>query len=92
MPNVPTFAEAGYPGFEASSWVGVFAPADTSPEIVAKLNATVDEVMKDPPLRQKLTSIGFDPINGTQQQAESFFRAEVAKWGKMVKTLGLSIN
>ena len=86
---MPTYAEAGYP-FEASSWVGVFAPAGTSPEIVTILNATIEEVMKDPALRQKLTSIGFDPIEGSQ--AETYFKAEVEKWGKMVKTLGLSIN
>ena len=92
VPNVPTYAEAGYPNFEAASWVGVFAPANTSPEIVAKLNATIEEVMKDPALRQKLTSIGFDPIEGSQAQAETYFKAEVEKWGKMVKTLGLSIN
>jgi tripartite-type tricarboxylate transporter receptor subunit TctC len=90
-PNVPTYAEAGYP-FEASSWVGVFAPAGTSPEITAKLNETIEQVMKDPALRQKLTSIGFDPIEGSQAQAESYFTAEVAKWGKMVKTLGLEIK
>lgn len=90
-PNVPTYAEAGYP-FEASSWVGVFAPAKTSPEITVKLNATIEQVMKDPALRQKLTAIGFDPIEGSQAQAESYFTAEVAKWGKMVKTLGLSIK
>jgi tripartite-type tricarboxylate transporter receptor subunit TctC len=90
-PNVPTYAEAGYP-FEASSWVGVFAPAGTSPEITAKLNETIEQVMKDPALRQKLTSIGFDPIEGSQAQAESTFKAEVEKWGKMVKTLGLSIQ
>ena len=92
VPNVPTYAEAGYPNFEASSWMGVFAPANTSLEIVGKLNATIEEVMKDPQLQQKLTSIGFDPINGSQAQAESYFRAEVEKWGKMVKTLALSIN
>jgi tripartite-type tricarboxylate transporter receptor subunit TctC len=91
-PNVPTYAEAGYPGFEAASWVGVFAPAGISPEITAKLNATIEEVMTDPALRQKLTSIGFDPIEGSQAQAESYFKAEVEKWGKMVKTLGLSIK
>ena len=91
-PNVPTYAEAGYPNFEASSWVGVFAPANTSPEIVTMLNATIEEVMNDPALRQKLTSIGFDPIEGSQAQAETYFKAEVEKWGKMVKTLGLSIN
>ncbi len=91
VPNVPTYAEAGYP-FEASSWVGVFAPAATPPEITAKLNAAIEQVMKDPALRQKLTSIGFDPIEGSQAQAETYFKAEVAKWGKMVKTLGLSIK
>ncbi len=92
VPDVPTFAEAGYPNFEAASWVGVFAPAHTSPEITAKLNATIEQVMKDPALRQKLTSIGFDPIEGSQAQAEATFKAEVEKWGKMVKTLGLSIK
>ena len=91
-PNVPTYAEQGFPPFEASSWVGVFAPANTSPDIIAKLNATVEQVMKDPTVQQRLTSIGFDPIEGSQAQAESYFRSEVAKWGKMVKTLGLSIN
>ena len=92
VPNVPTYAEAGYPVFEAASWVGIFAPAGSNPEIIAKLNATVEEVMKDPALQQKLTTIGFDPIHGSQAQAESYFRAEVEKWGKMVTTLGLSIN
>jgi tripartite-type tricarboxylate transporter receptor subunit TctC len=92
VPNVPTYAEAGFPGFTASSWVGVFAPAGTPPDVVAKLNATVDEVMKDKAVRDKLTSIGFDPINGSQAQAEAFFRAEVAKWGRMVTALKLSIN
>jgi len=90
-PNVPTYAEAGYP-FDASSWVGVFAPAGTSPKITAKLNATIEQVMKNPALQQKLTSIGFDPIEGSQTDADTYFKAEVAKWGKMVKTLGLSIK
>ena len=90
-PNVPTYGEAGYP-FEAASWVGVFAPAKTDAAIIGKLNATIEEVMKDPALRAKLTSIGFDPIENTQTQAETYFRAEVTKWGTMVKTLGLVIK
>jgi tripartite-type tricarboxylate transporter receptor subunit TctC len=65
VPDVPTYAEAGYPNFEAASWVGIFAPANTSPEIVVKLNATIEQVMQDPQLQQKLKSIGFDPINGS---------------------------
>jgi tripartite-type tricarboxylate transporter receptor subunit TctC len=92
VPNVPTYAEAGYPNFEASSWVGVFAPASIGPEIAGQLSTAIKEVMQDPMLRQKLAAIGFDPIDTSQAQAESYFKAEVAKWGAMVKALGLSIN
>lgn len=91
-PNVPTYAEAGYPGFDAASWVGVFAPAATDPQILGKLNAAVEATMQDAALRQKLVSIGFDPIEGAQADAENYFRAEVTKWGGLVKSLGLSIN
>ncbi len=91
VPNVPTFAEAGYP-FEASSWVGVFAPSGTAADITGKLHAAIDEVMKDPALQQKLTAIGFDPMSGPQAQADTMFKAEVAKWGTMVKALELTIN
>jgi tripartite-type tricarboxylate transporter receptor subunit TctC len=92
VPNVPTYGEAGYPNFEASSWVGVFAPASVNPEAVGKLSAAIQEVMQDPMLQQRLAAIGFDPIEGSQAQAEAYFKAEVAKWGAMVKTLGLSIE
>ncbi len=91
-PNVPTYAEAGYPKFEASSWVGIFAPAKTDPAIVTKLNAAVEEAMKDPKLVGRLTSIGFDPMHNTQSEADRYFRSEVGTWGKMVKALGLSIK
>lgn len=91
VPNVPTYAEAGYP-FEASSWVGVFAPAGTSAQITGMLNATIEEVIKDPALQQKLTTIGFDPLNNSQEQADAMFKAEVAKWGTMVKALDLTLN
>ena len=72
--DVPTFAEAGYPNFEAASWVGVFAPAATNAELVTKLNAAIDEVMKDPALRRKLMDIGFDPLDGSQAQADAYFQ------------------
>jgi len=90
-PNVPTYAEAGY-AFEASSWVGIFAPAGISADVIAKLHDTIEQVMQDPALKQKLTSIGFDPIESTQPQAEKYYKAEVTKWGTMVKTLGLIIK
>jgi tripartite-type tricarboxylate transporter receptor subunit TctC len=91
-PNVPTYAEQGFPGFTASSWVGIFAPAKTDPNILATLNGAINEVVKTPAVEKKLTGMGFDPILGSQAQADAMFNAEVAKWGKMVKALGLSIK
>ena len=92
VPNVPTYQESGFPKFVAASWVGIFAPAKTDPAIVAALNVAVQDVMKDPAIVKKLTSIGFDPLQNSQNAAESYFRAEVDDWGKMVKALNLSIN
>jgi tripartite-type tricarboxylate transporter receptor subunit TctC len=91
-PNVPTYAEQGFPGFTAASWVGFFAPAKTDPHIVAALNATINEIVQTPDVQKKLGDLGFDPISGSPEQAEAMFQAEVAKWGKMVKALDLSIK
>lgn len=91
VPNVPTYGESGFPGFYAASWVGIFAPAKTNAAILDKLNAAVEEVMKDPETQKKLASIGFDPIYGDAAEAEKYFRTEVANWGKMVNAVGLSI-
>ncbi len=87
-----TIFAQNFPKFVAASWVGIFAPAKTDPAIVATLNKAVEEVMKDPGIVKKLTSIGFDPLQNTQTEAESYFRSEVDSWGKMVKALNLSIN
>ena len=92
MPDVPTLAEQGYPGLLAASWVGVFAPAKTDAKIVAALNAAINETVNSPEVTQKLTSIGFDPIVLPQGQADAMFKGEVAKWGKMVKALNLSVK
>lgn len=90
--NVPTYTESGFPGFFAASWVGFFAPAKTDPQIIATLNAAINETIKSPDVQQKLTTIGFDPINGSPAQAEAMFKVEVNKWGEMVKALNLSIK
>jgi tripartite-type tricarboxylate transporter receptor subunit TctC len=91
-PNIATYAEQGYPDFTAASWVGFFAPTKTDPQILHTLNAAINEIIKSPAVEKKLTDMGFDPIAGTQQQADAMFAAEVKKWGGMVKTLGLSIK
>ncbi len=92
VPTVPTYAEQGFPGFTAASWVGFFAPAKTDPQILAMLNAAINEIIKTPEVQKRLTDLGFDPITGSQPQADAMFNAEVDKWGKMVKALGLSIK
>jgi tripartite-type tricarboxylate transporter receptor subunit TctC len=91
-PNIKTYAEQGYPGFTAASWVGLFAPAKTDPAIVSKLNAAVEEVINDPAVQKNLQTIGFDPIRQSPAEADAYFKSEVTKWGGMVKELGLSIN
>jgi tripartite-type tricarboxylate transporter receptor subunit TctC len=92
VPNVPTYAEQGFADFTASSWVGIFAPAKTDPAILATLNGAVNDVVKSRDVQTKLVTFGFDPMTGTQAEADATFRDEVGKWGKMVKTLNLSIN
>ena len=91
-PNIKTYAEQGYPGFVAASWVGLFAPTKTDPAIVSKLNATVEEVINDPAVQKTLQTIGFDSIHQSTAKADAYFKSEVAKWGGMVKELGLPIN
>jgi tripartite-type tricarboxylate transporter receptor subunit TctC len=92
LPEVPTFAEGGFPGFSAASWVGFFVPAKTSPGVVAKLHDAIDAVVKETDVQQRLDSFGFDPVTGTQSQAQAMFRTEVEKWGKMVTALDLTVN
>jgi tripartite-type tricarboxylate transporter receptor subunit TctC len=89
---VPTYAEQGFPGFTAASWVGFFAPAKTDQQIIATLNAAIDAIVQSPEVRTRLAALGFDPITGSPAQADAMFASEVRKWGDMVKALGLSIK
>jgi tripartite-type tricarboxylate transporter receptor subunit TctC len=90
--NVPTYVEQGFPLFQAASWVGVFAPSKTDRAVINKLNAAVQEVVKDPAVQEQLKTLGFDPITDSPADVDSFFKTEVKKWGEMVKALELSIN
>jgi tripartite-type tricarboxylate transporter receptor subunit TctC len=91
-PNVPTYAEQGFPGFTAASWVGFFAPAKTDPQIIGMLNSAIGDILKTADVQTKLTAMGFDPIAGTPEEADAMFNAEIKKWGDMVKAVGLSIK
>jgi tripartite-type tricarboxylate transporter receptor subunit TctC len=92
IPNVPTYAEQGFPHFTAASWSGFFAPAKTDPKILATLNSAIDDIIKTPAVQKKLIDLGFEPIVSSQPEAEALFNSEIDKWGKMVKALGLSVK
>lgn len=92
VPNVPTYAEQGFPNFTAASWVGIFAPAKTEPQILAALNGAISETVDSTAVHDKLTALGFDPIVSSQAAADAMFNDDVKKWGGMVKALNLSIK
>jgi tripartite-type tricarboxylate transporter receptor subunit TctC len=92
VPNVPTYGEMGFPNVYSGSWVAFFAPAKTPDAIVSKLNATMNEAMKDPEVLQKLKVIGFDPIIKDTAATVDYFKSEIANWGKMVRAVGITVD
>jgi len=92
MPDAPTIAEAGVPGFEALVWVGLLAPAGTPPDIVAKLNSEITRLLGAPDVRQLLASSGVDPTPTTSKEFGVYLRSEYDKWGKVVRDSGAQIN
>jgi tripartite-type tricarboxylate transporter receptor subunit TctC len=92
VPNVPTFAEAGYPGLTSVSWAGFFAPGKTPDAVVAKQNAALLEIIKEKDINERLQKIGFTPMLANLKDTEAFFKRELEDWGKMVRTLGLSVD
>ena len=88
LPDLPTIAESGYPGFEAVGWIGIVAPAKTPDAILNNLNAEIVRILKEPDVRQRLDTLAFTPAPGTRAQFAAFIKSEIAKWGKAVKESG----
>ena len=91
MPDVPTIAEQGLPGYEAYSWAALFAPAGTPPDVVAKINADFNKVMRDPEVKQRLYVAGAEADPGTPAQMAQRLQAEMDKWAKVVKAANIKI-
>ncbi|MEO7252810.1 MAG: tripartite tricarboxylate transporter substrate binding protein [Casimicrobium sp.] len=92
LPNVPTMAESGVPGYDLVSWQGIFAPAGTPPEILHRLQAEVAKVIKSPEIQERLGKLGMDPSTLTPEQFAAFQVAEIAKWAKVIKSANIKID
>jgi tripartite-type tricarboxylate transporter receptor subunit TctC len=88
LPDVPTIAEQGYPGFESMGWIGLAAPAKTPPEVLAKLNAELQKMLADPAVKARMDQLAFTPVGGTREEFAAFIRAEIAKWSQVAKASG----
>ncbi len=92
LPDLPTVAEAGVPGYEVSIWGGIIAPADTSNSIVAKLNAEINRAMTSAAVTERFTTLGYEPAGGTPEQFAALVTRETAKWAEVVKRSGARID
>ena len=88
FPALPSVAEAGVPGFEATSWHGLVAPAGTPQAVITRLNGEINKVLQQPDIRDRLAKQGADVASGTPQQFAAYIRAEIPKWAKVIKDSG----
>jgi tripartite-type tricarboxylate transporter receptor subunit TctC len=89
VPDVPTVDEAGVTGFDVVSWNGAFAPIGTPPEVIATLNREMREALSDPELVQRYTELGLEPLPTTPDELSARLRAEIGKWGRVIRDAGI---
>ena len=92
MPDVPTVAEAGVPGYEATIWLGVMAPKGTPPEIVDMLNAEINKVIDRPDVREAWAKQGAIPMHMTPAEFDAYLRKDIEKWADVVKVSGATVQ
>jgi tripartite-type tricarboxylate transporter receptor subunit TctC len=92
MPDVPTLAEAGVPGYEVVQWNGILAPAGTPKAIIAKLNSEVNKIVASPKVQKFLVSSGAEPEGGTSGEFLAFIKADIAKWTRVIRDANLKVN
>ncbi|HEX6705616.1 MAG TPA: tripartite tricarboxylate transporter substrate binding protein [Albitalea sp.] len=92
LPQVPTIGESGYKGFDAATWFGVLAPAGTPKEIVAKLNAEINKVLKAPDVQKRIDDEGGEAVGTTPEQFAQLMKDDFVRWGKVVKESGAKVD
>ena len=85
-------AEAGVPGYEVSSWHGLFVPARTPPEIVRKISADTIAALADPVVKSKLEQAGYMVVGSSPDELQTLLKSEIDKWSVVIKTVGIKIN
>jgi tripartite-type tricarboxylate transporter receptor subunit TctC len=88
LPDVPTVAESGLPGFETGSWFGLFAPAGTPKEIIGRVDSEMRKMVQSPEMREKLIQQGAEPVGMGSEEFAAYVKSELAKWGDVVKASG----
>lgn len=92
LPDVPTVAESGLPGYRTVSWNGIMAPAGTPPEVIAKLNAEINKALASPEVQKSLTADGSEPRGGSPEEFGRFIAEETLRWGKLIKNANITAS
>lgn len=92
LPEIPTVAESGYPGFEFLNWFGIVTPAKTPAPIINRLNSEIVRIVHLPDARDKLTSEGSEIVGNTPQQFAAFLERDLDRWGPVVKAAGMKVD
>jgi len=91
-PEIPTVEESGLPGFDFVSWYGLWGPKDLPPDIAAKLQASIAEILKMPDVQERLGALGFEPIGSAPDQFATFIASEMAKYGKIIRDADIKVE
>jgi len=92
LPEIPTVAESGFPGFETAAWQGLLGPANLPEPVLQRLNASAAKAARDPVLKQRLLGDGSETVGNTPQEFRTWATAEIAKWAKVVKLIGVKVD
>mgnify|MGYP001007264284 CR=1 FL=1 len=92
LPDVPTVAESGIPGYETSNWFALLAPAGTPREVVSRIHASVVAALKQPAVRERYLAQGIEPIGSSPEELGAFLRNEVAKYARVIASAGIKVD